>query len=591
VQKPKPRYQFFLSSTFQDLESERAILIRVLLKHEWMPVAMEYFSGAEVKPWDLIKTLIDSCDYFILLLARRAGTLHEGVPITQKEYEYAGSKGKPIVRFILDDNGLGNYPEDDSPEQRAAFINFRATATQPYYYPWKDRTDLAVQAGVGLHKLVEACPQPGWLPGPSSTSWAAIHEIGLTSVYANRDEAIPLMLDDIRRSQKSCFISAGVYVNQLIRVNHHDRIAAALSAAAMQTDRAAPYRVTFCSLSPFADDDRLPGPRNEYLLNMWASREGDKSVSMLQRRIEAGSNDFEALTKQLKDNNIVFERRYFKDYLISHGLVVIDDTIAYVFFYDGTTRSGASALTMRFANGSWAQKFATESNAIRTQFSFRDYRTIAFDFDGVVADSMSIQGECWEQALRACGVKNATAVTLMRNFWEGAAGIRIFEGVPVSPHIRQRLREAKDALFTKRRSEVKAFRRADAVLKALKSKGKFKLALATTADKRYLSRFIRDANLVDCFDTVVTDADVRDHPKPHPQMIFRIASQTACEPWQVCVVGDTRTDFDLSRNARCGFLHFRSHDRHGVPGGESATESWGELCRYFLGEENSSRRR
>ena len=56
-----------------------------------------------------IKTVIDDCDYYILIVANRYGSLaSDGLSYTEKEYDYAVSKKIPVLSFLHKD--LVRYP-------------------------------------------------------------------------------------------------------------------------------------------------------------------------------------------------------------------------------------------------------------------------------------------------------------------------------------------------------------------------------------------------------------------------------------------------------------------------------------------------
>ncbi len=95
------RYQVFVSSTFKDLEEERQEVMRALLELDCMPSGMELFPAANETQWNLIKKVIDDCDYYILIVGGRYGSIGpEGISYTEMEYRYALEQGKPTITFI-----------------------------------------------------------------------------------------------------------------------------------------------------------------------------------------------------------------------------------------------------------------------------------------------------------------------------------------------------------------------------------------------------------------------------------------------------------------------------------------------------------
>src|SRR5215210_4059094 len=95
------RYQVFISSTYKDLLEERQEVIQALLELDCIPAGMELFPAADDDKWALIKKVIDDCDYYIVIIGGRYGSLAaSGVSYTHMEYEYALSQGKPVIGFL-----------------------------------------------------------------------------------------------------------------------------------------------------------------------------------------------------------------------------------------------------------------------------------------------------------------------------------------------------------------------------------------------------------------------------------------------------------------------------------------------------------
>ncbi|HPS81953.1 MAG TPA: DUF4062 domain-containing protein, partial [Candidatus Limiplasma sp.] len=57
------KYQVFISSTYSDLQNERAQIIQALLELDCIPTGMELFQAANDDQWNWIKRAIDGCDY------------------------------------------------------------------------------------------------------------------------------------------------------------------------------------------------------------------------------------------------------------------------------------------------------------------------------------------------------------------------------------------------------------------------------------------------------------------------------------------------------------------------------------------------
>jgi Domain of unknown function (DUF4062) len=95
------RYQVFISSTRADLEIERRTVADDLLRRRYIPIGMEQFGASPEAAWPLIQRFIDECDYYVVVVAGTYGSVREdGVSYTESEYDYAVSRGIPILAFL-----------------------------------------------------------------------------------------------------------------------------------------------------------------------------------------------------------------------------------------------------------------------------------------------------------------------------------------------------------------------------------------------------------------------------------------------------------------------------------------------------------
>ena len=85
----KKKYQVFISSTYSDLIEERAAATQCLLDNGCIPVGMEQFPASALSQMEYIRKMLDDCDYYILILGGRYGSLDaDGIGFTEKEYDY-----------------------------------------------------------------------------------------------------------------------------------------------------------------------------------------------------------------------------------------------------------------------------------------------------------------------------------------------------------------------------------------------------------------------------------------------------------------------------------------------------------------------
>ncbi|MBF0465034.1 MAG: DUF4062 domain-containing protein [Nitrospirae bacterium] len=160
------RYQVFVSSTYDDLHDERQEIMQALLELDCIPSGMELFPAANDDQLTLIKKIIDDCDYYIVIIGGRYGSISkDGVSYTEKEYCYALEKRKPIIGFIH--KNPGQIPLDRSEKDPAgkekleAFIG-KLDEEKVIQY-WETSKDLALAVSTSLQKLIDNNPATGWV--------------------------------------------------------------------------------------------------------------------------------------------------------------------------------------------------------------------------------------------------------------------------------------------------------------------------------------------------------------------------------------------------------------------------------------------
>ena len=162
------RYQVFVSSTYRDLQEERREVIQALLEMDCIPAGMELFPATDESQWDLIKKVIDDCDYYIVVIGGRYGSTNEGgISYTEKEFDYAASKNMPILVFPIEDPGkmLAERTEIDNAAQvKLATFRQKATTNRTAKF-WTTPEDLAGKVSRSLSHLTRTQPGEGWIRG------------------------------------------------------------------------------------------------------------------------------------------------------------------------------------------------------------------------------------------------------------------------------------------------------------------------------------------------------------------------------------------------------------------------------------------
>jgi hypothetical protein len=168
------RYQVFISSTFADLQEERRKVIQTVMELDCFPAGMELFPAADEEQWQFIKRVIDDCDYYLLIIGGRYGSVTaEGVSYTEKEYDYAVERNLRVLAFIHDKpEEIPVGKSEMNPDARAKLISFREKVAQGRLVKFWTRADeLPGMVALSLSKTVRAYPATGWIraSGPPPT--------------------------------------------------------------------------------------------------------------------------------------------------------------------------------------------------------------------------------------------------------------------------------------------------------------------------------------------------------------------------------------------------------------------------------------
>jgi hypothetical protein len=351
------KYQVFVSSTFEDLKEERPQVLLKLFSLSCIPNGMECFSLEDVDKWKLIQGVIDDSDFFILILGNWYGSTNSsGKSFTEMEYDYAVETDKPLVAFLKRELITGQ----ESKQQFQRLKRFRRKVTEARIVRfWDTPMNLANMVADAIVDLKSQQLSGGWIR--AQTPGAQVEKdciaLGVTAIYNHRSDAAGDMLADIGRSSRSCRMYSGIYLAGLVK---NDDFLRALQIAAERGPNT-PYQVVYCSLNPAATG------ADRSLLELWARRESAQEPEELARRIrERGYSRFQKIQAV---HGVEATYRYFSNFVLTHSLLVIDNSIVYFTPYDWVHDSGENCLTLRLEDGEWAKSFVREADVIDREFS------------------------------------------------------------------------------------------------------------------------------------------------------------------------------------------------------------------------------
>lgn len=176
------RYQVFISSTYSDLKEERNKVMKAIMSVDCIPAGMELFPAIDEEQFDFIKRIIDDCDYYILIIGGRYGSLNEnGVSYTEKEYDYAISKNIPVLAFLHQDIGkIARNKTETQPDLTNKLKKFQEKVKDGKLVKfWENSDGLVNMVLTSLMQTIKIQPQIGWVRSNLLTSIESLQEINL----------------------------------------------------------------------------------------------------------------------------------------------------------------------------------------------------------------------------------------------------------------------------------------------------------------------------------------------------------------------------------------------------------------------------
>jgi nucleoside 2-deoxyribosyltransferase len=198
MQDLKKKYQVFISSTYEDLKDERAAVTQCLLDNNCIPVGMEQFPSSNMSQMDYIKKMLDDCDYYILIVGGRYGSLDDdGVGYTEKEYDYAIQNGIPVMAFVFDHPEKLPFDKHDRTDTtREKFNEFRdkVLKSKKLVKFHSGISDLKANVATAINAAIRDYPAVGWVRGDTQMQSSAVkNEVQVisvkTKIYADETDA------------------------------------------------------------------------------------------------------------------------------------------------------------------------------------------------------------------------------------------------------------------------------------------------------------------------------------------------------------------------------------------------------------------
>jgi hypothetical protein len=159
------RYQVFVSSTYEDLRTERQQATQAILEAGYFPSGMELFPASDDTQWELIKRVIEESDYYIVIVGGKYGTIGPtGISYTEMEYDYAVEKKIPVLGFVRADiEAVPAKLVEAEPAKRQRLDAFRSKVMSRTCRKFSDPLELGMAVMKSLMHEARVRPRIGWV--------------------------------------------------------------------------------------------------------------------------------------------------------------------------------------------------------------------------------------------------------------------------------------------------------------------------------------------------------------------------------------------------------------------------------------------
>lgn len=220
------KYQIFISSTYTDLIEERKEITRVLLEMDCIPTGMEMFQASDDNQWEVIKRVISLCDYYLVIVAGRYGSVHPKTKksYTQMEYEYAMSLGIPIIGFVYKDiNDLPLSKIERVSKSQKKLERFRNQVEKRLVKYWSNLPELIQAVSTSVYQIMRTHPRDGWIKNAPTSIEFDVNSLiidkldELTNTIRDKDklhairENVVTMQSTLNSGKEDVFNIANVY--------------------------------------------------------------------------------------------------------------------------------------------------------------------------------------------------------------------------------------------------------------------------------------------------------------------------------------------------------------------------------------------
>ena len=172
------KYLVYISSTLEDLKTERRELIKTVTELGAVPITMDGFDITEEKDRRVINKIIEECDYFLNLTAYKGGFAHDNSFTLETEYLHAIKAKVPVIALIVSEKARWKAAKKEkNVDLLSALEDFKKKLEGHVHDKWINLADLKQKALFLLAQEMNLNPRRGWVPSTEAADPSVANEL------------------------------------------------------------------------------------------------------------------------------------------------------------------------------------------------------------------------------------------------------------------------------------------------------------------------------------------------------------------------------------------------------------------------------
>ena len=172
------KYLVFISSTQDDLKTERRELTRIVQELGAIPVITDAFDLTEERDRKTVQKFIEECDFFLNLTAYKGGAAIGKSFALEFEYSCAAKAKIPVLAFIISEKARWKAAKKEKDEATIKALEaFKKKLESHPHEKWINLGDLRQKALFLISREMNLNPRRGWVPSTEAADPLVANEL------------------------------------------------------------------------------------------------------------------------------------------------------------------------------------------------------------------------------------------------------------------------------------------------------------------------------------------------------------------------------------------------------------------------------